>query len=389
MSPKTPAFILTGATGFVGSALAAQAMAAGIRVVALSRSDPGGARTTSAVQRAADGMQLSQRSQPLQVFELSQTGLQAAASALGDFDVSLWHCAAEMSYSYRQMQSSLTFNVSGSVELLQWAHELRIARFIYVSTAFSTNQTGRIEEQIHHTTSPSNAYQASKWLAETLLSHRARELGQALTILRPGVIIGHSQTGWSSGKPFGAFMFLAAMHKLAAMGIDRVHLDIVPETTAQLLTIDQFTEWSLAIAAQPQRDLEIIHMVNKDLTQCTMAAVGASYSTHSGVCMSFGPPSTLADALFDRQVRKNKEFAGRAWDFSDDALRRFGIDNRAITRAQVDRSMAYFSSLERSEAKRSRAYSALLRSKSMPKTDRVLKLVSRIGRLSARRSAEV
>jgi nucleoside-diphosphate-sugar epimerase len=376
-------FLVTGATGFVGSSIAAQALSQGIRVAALSRRDIDGSRTREAIHQAAVGMGLLENPKLLAVYGLNEAGVRCAVDSFENgTELSFWHCAAEMTYSYREMRKSLEFNVSKGLELLELVHALGLARFYFFSTAFTTNDSGEIREELHLSNSPSNAYQASKWLAENLLSYRAKELGQPLTILRPGVIIGHSQTGWSTGKPFGAFMFLKAMHDLAAMGIVKVKLDIDPLNQAQLLTIDQVTDWSLLISKSKQKKLEVIHFVNSELDESTMEVIAASYSRHSGVELSFGKPVSISDAIFERHIQKNKEFAGREWDFSDDSLRSFGIESRRVTQKSIDRSIEYFSRqyLEQGGRKASRIYSMILRNRSLPKTDLIMGLVTRLGR---------
>ena len=47
--------LITGCTGFVGSAIAATLLGAGFRVLALSRNDADGERTRAAVREAAAG----------------------------------------------------------------------------------------------------------------------------------------------------------------------------------------------------------------------------------------------------------------------------------------------------------------------------------------------
>ena len=138
-----PFFIVTGVTGFVGSALVAQALSQGIPVAALSRDDGDGQRTREAVRRAVQGMELTDRTDLLKVYSFDEAGLRAAVDDIGDgHETSFWHCAAEMTYSYRKMRKSLEFNVSRGLELLGLCHGLGVARFYYFSTAFTTNGTG-------------------------------------------------------------------------------------------------------------------------------------------------------------------------------------------------------------------------------------------------------
>ncbi|UUZ54277.1 NAD-dependent epimerase/dehydratase family protein [Massilia sp. H-1] len=97
--------LITGATGFVGSALAANFLARSIPVVALSRKDPDGARTVAAVRAAAGGFGLDiGHAIPahLQVIDVTWPELEKSLPAAVLAGVThAWHCAAEMSYLLR------------------------------------------------------------------------------------------------------------------------------------------------------------------------------------------------------------------------------------------------------------------------------------------------
>ncbi len=377
-------FIITGATGFVGSALAAYALSEGKMVYALSRDDKNGQRTRKCIQVAAKGMGIRINSKNIGVLPFGEDGIIEAINFVPDrSQVSFWHCAAEMTYNYKKMKKSIEFNVSNTLNFLQLSHSLGIKRFYYFSTAFTSNKTGPIEEEIHLQNAPENAYQASKWMAETMLNYRAKELGQPLTILRPGVIIGHSKTGWSSGKAFGFFMFLKAMENLYKQGVKEVMLNIDPENEAQLITIDQTIEWSLKVHKHDQKKFEIIHLINKDRSLCKMKDVAALYSKYSGVKLSFGPPKSVSDHMFEKYVKMNKEFAGREWEFSEKGLDDFGVKNRKILTEHMDLSMMHFISAPNQTIikKVPRIYTRILNNKSIPKNEVLLDLVSKLGKL--------
>src|SRR5687767_6736930 len=95
--------LITGATGFVGGALAATLLARGARVTALSRNDPDGMRTVNAVVDAAQGCGLDISGTLSNRLNVINTDLAKGGEELGSAELrgvtEVWHLAAEMSYS--------------------------------------------------------------------------------------------------------------------------------------------------------------------------------------------------------------------------------------------------------------------------------------------------
>src|SRR5580765_1316911 len=162
--------LLTGATGFVGSALATGFLAQSIPVLVLSRNDPDGARTTTAILEAADGFGLDLShsiSSHLSVIDVDFSNIEHSIplDALASVKYA-WHCSAEMSYSPSQLASSFQVNVGISARLFQLlcAASPGMRRFHYISTAYVAGmQGGLIEEQLHAAPSLINTYQMTKW----------------------------------------------------------------------------------------------------------------------------------------------------------------------------------------------------------------------------------
>jgi nucleoside-diphosphate-sugar epimerase len=134
--------LLTGATGFVGSALAAAFLNRGGRVLAVSRNDPRGERTARAVLTAAAGF-----GTPLAVAALERlTTLSVESDRMdealdrqalsGITDV--WHCAANMTYALETLEETLETNLVMAARLYQLiAERSSCSRFYQVSTAYT------------------------------------------------------------------------------------------------------------------------------------------------------------------------------------------------------------------------------------------------------------
>ena len=106
--------LITGVTGFLGSAVAAALLARGLSVVAVSRNDPDGLRTETSILDAAVGFGL-EIMQPMRerltVVDARDASLAEALDAVSLRDIeAVWHCAAEMSYSSRKLLQAFHMN---------------------------------------------------------------------------------------------------------------------------------------------------------------------------------------------------------------------------------------------------------------------------------------
>jgi nucleoside-diphosphate-sugar epimerase len=336
--------ILTGATGFVGSAFAAKCLSQGMQVIALSRNDEHGKRTTKAILDAAAGFELTVDTSHLIVFSPYDENLAEKIKEKVEGKITgVFHSAAEMSYSWKNMGQSLNYNVSSSLKLLKLCKDLNLNSFNYVSTLFTANNQEEIKEEIHLDNYPLNAYQGSKWVAENHLYFMAREWGVKLNIFRPGIVIGHSKTGWTSGKPFGFYMFLGAFHYLRKKGLKKVTIDLVPEACAPLICIDDVVEGMLACYQNiPEHDYKVIHLANNDNSKASMANMGRMMGEHLGLKISFGNSKSYYDYVLNKRVRLNKDFANLNLKYNTTEMDKFMGPNRAIKEEHIEASIRFF-----------------------------------------------
>lgn len=326
--------LVTGATGFMGSALAASFLARSIPVVALSRNDPDGARSVAAIREAARGFGMT--SFPAIEEHLQVVDADFSDPRLGLPDAALerithaWHCAAEMSYSPAKLASSFEVNVGNSTRLFEalCSQIPGFQRFYYVSTAYVAGMDGGVvDEQLHARPRLINPYQMTKWSAEHALHLLHMRTGLPLTIFRPSVVSGHRRTGWAVRNGFGMYMFVDALRAFAAAGNLHVKVDMASGVRPDLISIDQLAADALALTLQGQgrKSLEVFHCTGG--RGVSSHALMACFAQATGLAISFGRPDTTRELKFARAIALNMPFANTEWAFS-----RAGLD-RVLGRA--------------------------------------------------------
>jgi nucleoside-diphosphate-sugar epimerase len=175
-------------------------------------------------------------------------------------------------------------------------------------------------EQLHPMPRILNAYQLSKWMAEFHLAHHQRAQGLPLTLFRPSIVIGHRETGWSSGAPFGMFSLVELVLGARRLHAEPLQIDVRAERQPDLVCVDTVVERArdLLLARTHREPVEILHCVAE--TRLPMAEALQPASTHLGVSLGFGPPRSPVDARLDRLFEGNKPFADWTWTFRSERL---------------------------------------------------------------------
>jgi nucleoside-diphosphate-sugar epimerase len=200
--------LITGATGFLGSALSVELLVSdpNCEVVCLSR--PKGnqsalARTMTALTTAAD------------LYECSVPDLSARVSVVeGDFDSlpelapsvdTAWHTAASLKYLDRDRAEIEAVNVTAVERMVDWLTHHGVRQLNHISTAyvFGQREGDCAETDDFYKYEPNNIYEETKRIGERLV----RNSGLQWRIMRPSIVVGHSIT-YEGMSDSGAYGFL-------------------------------------------------------------------------------------------------------------------------------------------------------------------------------------
>jgi thioester reductase-like protein len=205
--------LLTGATGFLGSFLLRELLdrtAAEVHCLVRAKSiEAGRVRLRQTLQTYSlwhDGLEGRIVPVPGDLGEPT-LGVSAAVSAdlAATIDV-IYHSGAFVNwiFPYERLKAP---NVLGTEEILRLATRVRIKPVHFVSSlgVFPLlNPSGEVtvireEDTLDHSGSLYGGYLQSKWVADKLVME-ARSRGLPISIYRPGLITGHSETGaWNTG----------------------------------------------------------------------------------------------------------------------------------------------------------------------------------------------
>ncbi len=197
---RTSRFLVTGATGFLGSHFAFALLKAGYRVTVLARASKN-LQAHDRVARLADwhGLGAGPRRR-LEVLEgdILDPGWAAEAAELGGpnrFD-EIVHCASSTAFAERKRAEIEAANIGGLRNILDFAARSGCVFFHHVSTAYAAGRkSGRCSEDWVEAGPFTNVYEESKARGEVLARDVCRREGIRLNVYRPSIVTGDSRTG--------------------------------------------------------------------------------------------------------------------------------------------------------------------------------------------------
>ncbi|HWA98181.1 MAG TPA: SDR family oxidoreductase [Pirellulales bacterium] len=299
--------LLTGATGLLGSFMLRDALLAELPVVVTVRArNRGEARNRVEIHLQEFERQLG-RTLPRPVVyagNLSQQGLGLAVDEIDWLSAhveSVIHSAASLSFTATAEGEPWATNVAGTWNLLALCRRFGAVDFHHVSTAYVCglrHDTVR-ESELTIGQQFANPYEASKVLAERMVNDAAWL--RSKTIHRPSIIVGDSQTGFSS--TFHGFYRPLQLSDVLARGRGQgaprlvTMLGLRGDERKNFVPVDWVSKALLHIVQNPKHFNRVYHWTNPVPATVEMleAAIAAA--------MGDGPspadqPAPAADAQF-------------------------------------------------------------------------------------------
>lgn len=239
--------VLTGATGFLGSYVAARLVATtGDEIVCLVRGADPQARLDAALE-------------PL-LREWDRSRVRAvSADLLSDDPVDIddarvvIHSAADVAFD-RPLDEARAINVAGAGRMVELARRCpSLERYVHVSTAYVGGTcSGRFgENDLDVGQGFRNSYEQSKFEAEQLV----RGSGLPFRVVRPSIVVGESLSGWTS-----SFNVLYAPLRAFSRGIvDRIPAD--PTALVDVVPVDHVCDVVLAALDREAGGWDTLHAV--------------------------------------------------------------------------------------------------------------------------------
>lgn len=345
--------LVTGATGFVGSAVALALLDRGCSIVSLERpAEPGGpvgGRTLAKLEEAARGFGVElgdeQRARvtalPYDLDALREDDAHRQALSATD---AVWHCAAAMTFSPKRINESFAFNVGKTVELYRLFAEVSSAprRFFYVSTAYTAGlEPGPIPEAVHPAPVPCNTYFTTKWAAEMALRAIVADGGAVpVTVYRTSSVVGHSETGRYWGNTFALYSLIEILAFSAHMKNLELRMSFDPEVSHPYVPIDDVAQNAATLICDVEKDepFSVVHDVGTDWTD---GALAEAMDDLFGVHTSWEDPVSEVDKMVHSKIEKYRPMHGpdtpRPFQFAEGRLKSLLGDG--YRRHELDRDM--------------------------------------------------
>ncbi|VAX42413.1 hypothetical protein MNBD_PLANCTO02-2152 [hydrothermal vent metagenome] len=209
------------------------------------------------------------------------------------------HSAASLSFHKDARGEPWETNVEGTESLLQIATSLGVKRWIQISTAYVCGrQQGVVLEEPQSKSEPQNHYEASKRQAEEMIRNHP---DLDWTILRPGIVVGDSQTGFTSTYQ-GIYRCLQSVAFLSK----RIQIEDAGDRKMPL---------RFALSGNEQTNLIPVDWVAEAVTQLTLHADSSRKHFH----LTPNAPITakkLVDAVQEFYDISGIEFVGEETDIS-------------------------------------------------------------------------
>ena len=330
--------LLVGATGHLGGLIASGILAEGEGTIVVPMRDPG--KQSEMVAQIRDELCREGVLGDIDLGRLVVVPLPAHGrfheldETLVRFGVEeIVHCAGSVDYfdPIRLREA----NIDLTADLLEVARRLRLRRFIFLSTAFSSGYAeGCVPELLHP--SPKldpTEYTRSKRDAEFLVA----ESGVPYLIVRPSIVIGDSRDGRYTGKPYGIYQFWFSGERFLSDRYRDVMHVVAPLRALPVLHQDSFKK-SFMAARRHLAENKIVHLCSRPDRLPTVRALFNLWFETVMCPQQLHHYDRIEDVPLeglDRRLRTwleftavNSEISGHAWSFEStnlDSLRNAGL----------------------------------------------------------------
>jgi len=193
---------LTGATGFLGSHLMASRLKSGNNIIILGRASKEGT-LKERISKLLGWFGIEELASQLMLVEIDflepMLGIsEVNYKKLCDVTSQIIHCASDTSFAERKRETVFKSNVESLAGILEFAKNANVNFFHYISTAYVAGADIIFcKENISSSTVFLNVYEESKAYAEKIIASFCEKHSLPLTIIRPSIVYGDSNTGRS------------------------------------------------------------------------------------------------------------------------------------------------------------------------------------------------
>ncbi|OHB86447.1 MAG: hypothetical protein A3D13_00015 [Planctomycetes bacterium RIFCSPHIGHO2_02_FULL_40_12] len=385
MEKKQKIILVTGATGFLGSAVTRRLLDSGFKLRLLIRKRNNDTLTTSFGREGAikefilgnqfDEYLLEQNSMAgdrmgadESLYDLFLSNVEIFGGDITSRDLGLeknefkrlcyevdevFHCAAATHFENQRADELMTVNVKGTENMLQFANTGKQKRFHYISTAYVAGKQNDIvyeNELVDEEPLFNNEYERSKFIAEQVVIKYAKGDEIPYTIYRPSIIVGDSKTG-ATCKFDNLYTFAKVLFNIRNALINHnsenlnditVRVPGVPDALINLVPVDYVADAIVAILKEKETADKIFHITNPNPPELgELRDLLMSVLEINGIKVKIDGPMehkhlSAIERLFLRQTRTYYSYLFSRLRFdcrnTQSVLKRAGITCPAITK---------------------------------------------------------
>lgn len=341
---RNKVIFISGATGFIGSHLAAEFLRNGCRLIALARPRDGVSpwqRLVEAITSVDETIEINDRN--LLAISGSVEGdiedwlRQIREKTADDID-EVWHLAAIFKIRKQTQEEVQTVNIGGVRRILEFVrtvNSVKIPRYFHVSTAYSQGRRSEIvaEEIVEYGTQFRSLYDWSKHEGEHLVKECHDLYGLDASILRPSIVVGSPKSDVVNDAAYYAVLetfYSVAKRAEVTMGDDfdgniGVRFWCEPRASLNIVPIDFVVKAMILLSQRKSligNSLKIFNVVNEDPPMinfvrdimCESLGVTGIETVTKGVFST--EPMTPLEKLVERRIAFQAPYARENTIFS-------------------------------------------------------------------------